>query len=785
MATLLLTPIIFSALNAATVPFAPLISPVIGGALGGVVDTQFLFPAVFGKGNAGQSGPRINDLQISSASEGSPIGWCTGGKNRVAGQIIWMGEVQTVTKKVTAGGKGFGSSSASQEQVSYFVDFAVAFVEGPINAYRRIWADSKLIYDNVTSEKADPSAYDSLVGYTGAADQDVDPTMEAALGSGNVPAYRGTSYVVFKSFNITGGMPQTFSAYVEQEDNQSLSTAIARIMNRAERVQDVDYDVNSLPGRIEGVFTADIQPTAQTLESMILTYNLGVQEVEGKLVFFPYSESSPIEIDNRDLAAHEAGEEAPDQISVTDNASINLPSEVVVTYFDVDNYFQQGAQRSKQLNRAAINVDNISVPVTLSATQAKTLAYQSLWSAWSQRQTVTFSLPPSYLGVFAESDIVKVNFQGSDFLIKLNTVDRGNNYLINCTGTFYDPDVLDQNVTADDLGIDAGAPVTSVYLPPQMLLVVADVAPLIDDHVDHHGLYWAGAALDPTKEFRGAELFSTEGSGSPNDVEGMSVEATVGKTTDALPSVEFWECWDRFATVTVQLSQGTLVSVTADEVLSGTNWALVGKEIIGFVNATLTGPNTYKLDTLIRGRRNTQTHTTDHAIGDKFLLLDQSVVHTVNHLNNGDIGQDFDFQLPSSGMELSDVGADGTVDLTYTAQMRTPFSAARVWGVRDASGNLTINWIRRTRALTSFLSGSAPLAEDSEKYEIDIFNGSTLLRTVKISWDEDTMGDVPNYLYTAALQTTDGFTPSVDPVTIHLYQMSAVVGRGTVNESIL
>lgn len=798
VATFGAAPIFAGAALAAITPGA--IGGVIGGTLGGVLDSQYLFPALFGKGNAGISGPRINDLQISSAAEGTPMSWVTGGKNRVAGQIIWVGPLQAVETKQSAGGKGGGlggGSSQSVKTTSYFIDFAIAFCEGEINAFRRIWADAKLIYDNITTGKADTSMYESVVGYTGSDSQGPDPTIEAVVGSGNTPAYRGTAYLVFKKFDVTGGMPQAFQAYIEQEDAQTLATGVARVMNRAGRVQDVDYNVDLLPGKIKGLLIADNQQgVSAALEALLLGYNLGVQEdATGQLVFFPYSQATPIEIDNRDLAAHEQGDEAPPQLDVTDQTSVNLPSEVVVNYFDLDNFFQQGGQRAIQINKVTTNVDTISVPLTLSATEAKTLSFQLLWLAWSQRQIVSFSLPPSYLGQIAESDIIKVAYEGTDFLIKLNTLDRGNNYLINCTGTFYDPDVLDQTVTTipildgtttqDFSGGGGGStpPDPAVYSPPQMLLIVADIAPLTENEVEHNGLYWAGATDTFGAQYRGSELYSTEGSTDPNDVAPLSAQATIGKASSALGSVPAVDCWDRASTVTIVLSHGTLASTTADQVINGKNWALIGSEIIGFVNATLTDTNTYELSLLLRGRRNSQYYTDGHASGDRFLLLDPSAISTVNHLNASDVGQAFVFQLPSAGMDLSDVASDGEVDLTYTAQFLTPFRPAHLWGRRDAGGNLTIYWIRCTRAITSFIPGQVvPLAEDSEKYLLEIYNGSTLKQSIPISWEGT---DVPNWYYSAAAQTGDGFTPFTSAISARIYQISEAVGNGLPYEATL
>jgi hypothetical protein len=66
-------------------------------------------------------------------------------------------------------------------------------------------------------------------------------------------------------------------------------------------------------------------------------------------------------------------------------------------------------------------------------------------------------------------------------------------------------------------------------------------------------------------------------------------------------------------------------------------------------------------------------------------------------------------------------------------------------------------------------SGPVPLGEEIEAYEIDVMAGPLVKRTISSS--------TPTATYSAANQTTDGFTPG-NPITVNVYQLSAVRGRG-------
>jgi hypothetical protein len=66
--------------------------------------------------------------------------------------------------------------------------------------------------------------------------------------------------------------------------------------------------------------------------------------------------------------------------------------------------------------------------------------------------------------------------------------------------------------------------------------------------------------------------------------------------------------------------------------------------------------------------------------------------------------------------------------------------------------DITLSWIRRARVKGGWYSGAdVPLDESAEAYTLDIYNGSTLKRSVTIS-------AATSYIYTAANITADGFS---------------------------
>lgn len=136
-------------------------------------------------------GPRLTDLKPQSSEYGRPIPivYGTGG---LSGNVIWASDY--VEESSDSGGKG-GPSVTTH---SYFGNFAVALCEGETNVLR-LWAgpEKRLIWDGVTLE-----GNGKVRIYKGTEDQLPDPLIESYLGVGNVPAYRGTTYVVFEHFPL-------------------------------------------------------------------------------------------------------------------------------------------------------------------------------------------------------------------------------------------------------------------------------------------------------------------------------------------------------------------------------------------------------------------------------------------------------------------------------------------------------------------------------------------------------------------------------------------------------
>ncbi|CUI00997.1 baseplate multidomain protein megatron [Leisingera aquaemixtae] len=190
----------------------------VGATLGRMIDERLL-----GSGSAPVETGKVDRFRLTQSSEGSPVAQVYG-RMRLGGQVIWSSRfLETST---TSGGGGKGRPSQPQvTSYSYSVSLAIALCEGEIAHVSRIWADG---------EEVAPKDLNMTV-YRGTKDQLPDPVMEAVEGAGQVPAYRGTAYVVFENLELSrfGNRVPQFSFDVlrpEQADSSTYTQDLGQLV---------------------------------------------------------------------------------------------------------------------------------------------------------------------------------------------------------------------------------------------------------------------------------------------------------------------------------------------------------------------------------------------------------------------------------------------------------------------------------------------------------------------------------------------------------------------------
>ena len=279
----------------------------------------------------------------------------------------------------------------------------------------------------------------------------------------------------------------------------------------------------------------------------------------------------------------------------------------------------------------------------------------------------------------------------------------------------------------------------------------------------------AGPTIPSTAEARVTQLVVERLSQQPSTVfvTQVAVERLMASPPPAVPGTS-WNRWDWDNTFEVTLIRGTLTSAATDvEVLNGTNWALLGDEIIAYKTVTSLGSGRYRLSQLLRGRRGTEWAMNLHSRGERFVRLTPQAVKKLTESTN-DIGSSRLYKAVNSGQNLAFVTPYMEV---HDGVALKPYAPCHIRGTRDGSDNLTLTWVRRTRIGGEWRDGvDVPLGEREEAYEIDILDSTgAVVRTIEATSE--------TAAYSAADQTTDFGAPQA-LITVVIYQVSEAVGRG-------
>ena len=253
------------------------------------------------------------------------------------------------------------------------------------------------------------------------------------------------------------------------------------------------------------------------------------------------------------------------------------------------------------------------------------------------------------------------------------------------------------------------------------------------------------------------------------EVATITKDAIIGRGAVALGNAPDPFVWDEGNSVNITLIDptDTLSSATEDEVLGGVNIGMLGDEVIQWQIATLEADGSYTLSKLLRGRFGSEWARGSHSTGEDFVVLNFNDL-TFVPMDIDDKNRYVQFKTTSVEMPINSFVVVAAP--IYLRNLK-PFSVQHISGTRNGAGDLTIGWKRRTRVGGEWLDGQdVILGEISELYEVDIYDGSTLVRTI-------TGLITPSYTYSAADQTTD-FGSVQSAVDVDIYQISNSIGRG-------
>ncbi len=553
----------------------------------------------------------------------------------------------------------------------------------------------------------------------------------------------------------TQGFVDRFSA-----DTVPLSDIITSLIERSDILGASDIDVTALTGINVRGFQID---NPSTIRSMIMplqrAFFFDGAEVDGKILFKTRDNASIFTIDDGELGARIAGQEAPQRLIEPRKQVTEVPSIVDISYHNIDNDHQIGTQRDERIKdfpltgfkgvtRGRHKLD-MRLPIVLNDQEAREIAQKALVSGWVERNSLVFALPPKYM-ILDPTDVIVIqkNTSGlvADLKIRLVRVEMGPGGVTNCEGVFMESAVFNTNVVAATSGTATAGPIPYATGTNMFLLNM----PNLRGFADEDGGAWWGAAPNIQVEntaWVGAQLFRALGVDDPRTQVDTTVRVLAWGTiqADFGPPAAFTNQRDRTITMSVLLATaGVSFSTLTDlQLFDGGNFAFLPAtgELLQFQTPTQINGSQWDLDDLLRGRLGSDVFITENdgtpaltaLEGAEIVFLgDLSALLRFSSLN--EMGLERTYEIVTLGQTLG-LHINEVEQFTNRSTAQKPFGVAMLEATRDGSDNLDITWLRRTRYNGELLDlVDVPVNEVGESYELDVLDrpdtsGAVVLRT--------------------------------------------------------
>jgi len=545
----------------------------------------------------------------------------------------------------------------------------------------------------------------------------------------------------------------------------SLAALVRQLCLRAGMPGDL-IDVSGLWGAVEGYVIGAIEAPRASIAVLQRHFGFDAIESQGRLRFVMRGAGPVAEVTLDDMVIGQSGNGEVIELTRGQETELPLALKWQLARADQDYDAVMVEARRTVVDSTCILAEGfpIAAPPEMSERQAN----RALQETWVGREGASFRLPPSRVAVDA-GDVLTLRHDGRSVEYRVVQVSDGEDKRI---------DAVRSDRLVYDLPV-GGARGTSLALISPFggaLVQFLDLPQMFDDDPPYQPLLavyaspWPGALA--VWRSAATDAFIQIGS--------IDTRASFGTLLTDLgpgPSAVF----DNGNVVDVELVDGVLSSVTDLQLFAGSNSFAVQTddgawEIVQARDVELIGPRRYRLRGLLRGVRGTEAHIAAVKPGGARVIVINSALLPVP-LATTDIRIAWNWRLGPIGLDFAD---PKMVSVQYTpmAEGLRPFSPVHIaqpYLRGRLPGDYTISWIRRDRDLgaDSWEAVEVPMSETSEVYEVDILDGATVKRTLKVP--------SPLALYTAAQQIADwGSTLGPgDTVDVRVVQISAAAGRGT------
>jgi len=558
---------------------------------------------------------------------------------------------------------------------------------------------------------------------------------------------------VYQMSNRGGIAPETLSDIINKE------VALSNLITES------DIDVSEPTPLVKG-YQVSGGSIRSALEPLATAFQFDVIQSGYKIKFVPRGGASALTVPYEDLGA--TNSDTPDKVfSQSREMDTQLPAKTTVSYLDAEREYEVSEQSATRINTEAVNEEDVELAIVQSADEAAGVAEILQTRAWLERTSMSFTIPPTYLNL-EPTDVITVDAKSAIHEVFIQEVDYTEDGRLEIRGVPNSSAIYVPNAS----GGQGGAPTGTIGVTGPSIFVPLDI-PLVDE-ISQNSLGFIGAMTGYTNGWPGATLFRSGDSGQTwTDIQGYAGKGGIGTVFSTLSASDGYLI-DQ-SEISVIMISGELESITLDQLLAGYNYAAYGAdgrwEIVRFQSAALQVDGSYIVSDFLRGDKGTEWATGLHESGDWFILLDDPDNAFISMATES-IGLD---RLYRGITQRASIESGDNVEFSYEGVNLKPLSPVNAKATRDGAGDLTATFIRRSRLGSSWWGNGtqAPVGETTEAYEIDVINGSTVVRTIDSA--------TPEFSYSATDQVTD-FGSAQSSILFRIYQISAQVGRGYVRE---
>lgn len=603
--------------------------------------------------------PVAAGLRVQTSAYGLSIPICLYGRTRVTGNLIWFGDFTPIANTTTqsAGGKG-GSVDSSNTTFTYTTSFCLALGEGLMTAVYSGWRDKDILTQ---------AQVNSLFTFFNGSYSQTPWSYLTSKHAGQDLAYRGISYVAASNYNLGAS---------EALPNHSFEVGGAFQYNIAGGIyganpKDIVYDFLTnthygagYPASKLGDFTAfsnfciasgiflspaytDQTQTADMLLEIMKATNSGVYFGEGLMKIVPMSDTNVTGNGVSYIASNTAIYNLTDDdfiitsgdpVKVTRGSPADAYNQVQIEFINSAN--QYNVEIATASDQAAIDtygliaMPPVSIHAITDAPTARLVAQMMLQRALYVRNTYEFNLSAKY-SLLEPTDIVTItdSFLGlSNYAVRITSVEEASDNLLSIIAEDYPSGVTHSPIYPSGSGSGFNVnynTAASNVAPPTFFEVPVSKSTT--------GLAVSVAVAGIDSNYGGCQVWASWDGITYKKVGETNGSARYGITTNTTTAAA-----NQVQNVALIGNGGQVLSGSPSDAANLSSLTLVGNEYVGYTTSSLLSVNNYGLTLANRGAY--QTAAISHAIGERFVLVDNTIV-TSEDLDLSNIGKTIYFKF--------------------------------------------------------------------------------------------------------------------------------------------